>query len=112
MLMAAAGRSKRDVAMSLVRQARRRAVTRDIPFDLHVEDFDVPDFCPVLGIPLYRAVGCKAQGANSPTLDRIVPELGYVRGNVRVISARANQIKSDATPEELLRVACYCQENT
>ncbi len=72
----------------------------------------MPRFCPALGIPLYRAAGSAAQGPNSPTLDRIVPELGYVRGNVRVISSRANQIKSDATPAELLQVACYYQENT
>lgn len=80
-------------------------------FNLTVDDIAIPAFCPALGIPLFKATGAKAQGPNSPTLDRIVPELGYVRGNVRVISARANQIKSNATPEELLRVACYFKEN-
>jgi len=104
-------RGKREVALALVRQARRRAVRKDLPFDLVAEDLLVPDYCPALGIPLFRAAGRKAQGPNSPTLDRIVPDLGYVRGNVRVISARANQIKSDATPAELLRVACYYQEH-
>lgn len=79
---------------------------------MEVSDIHVPRFCPALGIPLYRAGGAAAQGPNSPTLDRVTPELGYVRGNVRVISSRANQIKSDATPEELLRVACYFQEHT
>jgi hypothetical protein len=71
----------------------------------------IPDHCPILGLPLYRNVGGRAQGPNSPTIDRINPALGYVRGNVRVISARANSIKSDSTPEELLRVAAYMQEN-
>ncbi|WP_209021492.1 hypothetical protein, partial [Proteus mirabilis] len=99
-------RGKRDIALALVRQAKRRAARKGLPFDLTSDDIVVPDFCPALGIPLYRAVGRKAQGPNSPTLDRIEPDLGYVRGNVRVISARANQIKSDATPSELLRVAC------
>jgi len=95
-----------------LRCARRRAQKRGLPFDLIVEDINVPRFCPALGIPLYRASGRRAQGPNSPTLDRITPELGYVRGNVRVISSRANQIKSDATPAELLQVACFYQENT
>jgi len=104
-------RGKREVALSLVRQAKRRAARKELPFDLTADDIVVPDFCPALGIPLYRAVGRKAQGPHSPTLDRIDPDLGYVRGNVRVISARANQIKSDATPSELLRVACFVQEN-
>jgi hypothetical protein len=38
-------------------------------------------------------------------VDRIVPELGYVKGNVIVVSCRANRIKSDATPDELERIA-------
>ena len=71
----------------------------------------IPLHCPVLGLPLYRNSGGAAQGPNSPSLDRIDPDLGYVRGNVKVISARANSIKSNATPEELLRVAAYYQEN-
>ncbi|WP_343818826.1 hypothetical protein ISN75_14070 [Dyella marensis] len=88
-----------------------RAHKRGIPFDLTVEDVVVPDFCPVLGLPLYRNTGGRAQGSNSPTVDRIDPDKGYITGNVRVISSRANAIKSDATPEELLRVAAYFQEN-
>lgn len=41
----------------------------------------------------------------SPTLDRIVPDKGYVRENVWVISGRANRIKNDATIEELELIA-------
>ena len=41
---------------------------------------------------------------NSPNLDRIFPKKGYVPGNVRVISQRANRIKSDATVEEMRAV--------
>lgn len=95
----------------LLRSAKRRALRRGLPFDLTADDIVVPAFCPVLGIPLFRAVGAPAQGPHSPTLDRVVPDLGYVSGNVRVISSRANQIKSDATPAELLQVACFYQEH-
>jgi hypothetical protein len=76
-----------------------------------VEDIVIPLHCPVLGLPLYRNSGGAAQGPNSPSLDRIDPALGYVQGNVKVISSRANAIKSNASPEELLRVAAYYQEN-
>ncbi len=40
----------------------------------------------------------------SPSLDRLEPTRGYVKGNVAVISYRANRIKTDATAEELQRV--------
>lgn len=98
-------------ASRLLSITKYRAQKRGIPFDLTVEDVVVPDFCPVLGLPLYRNTGGRAQGSNSPTVDRIDPDKGYIRGNVRVISSRANAIKSNATPEELLRVAAYFQEN-
>ena len=41
----------------------------------------------------------------SPTLDRIVPEKGYVDGNVEIISSKANTIKSIGTSNDLYRVA-------
>lgn len=44
---------------------------------------------------------------NSPSLDRIRNELGYVRGNVIVISNRANRLKSDASIEELRDIASF-----
>lgn len=65
----------------------------------------IPERCPVLGIPL--RLGEMSDRASSPSLDRIDPRRGYVRGNVLVVSYRANQIKSDATPDELRRVAAF-----
>ena len=38
---------------------------------------------------------------NSPSLDRIDPTKGYVKGNVWIISHKANVFKSYATHEEL-----------
>lgn len=61
--------------------------------------------CPVLGIPLFKGTGKLTD--NSPTLDRIDSTGGYTKDNVLVVSARANRIKSDATIEELLKVALY-----
>lgn len=85
----------------MLRGARYRARKAGIPFNLTLEDIIIPDECPVLGIPIRHRDGGKHGDDNSPQLDRIVPSFGYVKGNVMVISGRANRIKSDATYEEL-----------
>jgi len=92
--------------------AKIRASKHNIPFNLDFSDFpEIPKKCPVLGIPLKfnsRSGPC----GNSPTLDRIIPALGYVKGNIKIISHRANTIKSDATEAEILAVAKYVHDNT
>lgn len=70
----------------------------------------MPKYCPVLG--MFLTVGEGKPGPASPTLDRIVPSKGYVRGNVIVVSMRANMIKTDATPAELRRVARFYTQLT
>lgn len=91
----------------LLRGARQRAKRFGLPFDLSAQDVIVPTHCPVLGLRLECGRG--THHAASPTLDRIVPALGYVKGNVAVISLRANMIKSDATAQELERIAAWLQ---
>jgi hypothetical protein len=86
----------------LFRHARNRAKAKNIPFDITAEDITIPETCPVLGIQLQ--IGEKIVCNNSPTLDRIKPELGYVKGNIQVLSYRANMLKNNATIEELEKV--------
>lgn len=95
-------------ARFLLSAAKTRAKQKGLPFNLEVSDVVVPAVCPVLGIPLAIATG--ACNDNSPSIDRIIPELGYVKGNIKVISRRANRIKNDATPEELYAVWKYAVE--
>lgn len=109
-LSAAIGKSNKRIrkerpARFLLSAAKARAKSRGIPFDLVVGDVEVPKMCPVLGIPL--VIGEGACSDNSPSIDRIIPELGYVKGNIKVISRRANRIKNDATPDELFKVWQY-----
>lgn len=82
-------------------RVKSRAKRLGIPFTITVDDIVVPSICPVLGIEISVKHGRKGMHPNSPSLDRIDPYKGYVPGNVRVISGRANLLKSDATPEEL-----------
>lgn len=51
--------------------------------------------------------GVRGGGDNSPTLDKIEPALGYVPGNIIVISGRANRLKADATIDELRAIASF-----
>lgn len=92
----------------MLNQARTRAKEKGLDFDLTVDDIFIPELCPVLGIPLiFSKTGKKGPSANSPALDRIDNKCGYVRGNVAVISTRANVLKRDAEEWELLAVAQY-----
>ncbi len=83
--------------------AKRRAQAQGVPFAITLADIEVPTHCPVLGLRLEYGEG--RPRPESPTLDKLIPELGYVPGNVAVISFRANLIKQDATAEEIARVA-------
>ncbi len=86
----------------MIRSVKSRAKRDKIPFNLEEGDIQIPLVCPVLGIPLFR--GNKHLGPNSPSLDKLIPELGYVKGNVAVISMKANTIKNNATYSEILAV--------
>jgi len=94
----------------MIMWAKIRSKERNLPFTLTKRDISIPEYCPVLGIPLKP--GTRENKDNSPTLDRIIPELGYTKDNVRVISHRANRIKSDASVEELERVLRYIKRET
>lgn len=85
----------------MLHRAKSRAKAKGLKFDISIEDIVIPEFCPVFGTPLERAKGKDSNKDNSPSLDRIRSEKGYVKGNVWVISNKANTIKSSATVEEL-----------
>ena len=59
--------------------------------------------CPLLNIPIDWKSPYKHP--STPSLDRIDSSKGYIKGNVQWVSFRANTIKNDATPEELLILA-------
>ena len=90
-----------------VSAARCRAKKIGVPFDISYEDLlPLPERCPVFGIPLVYDAGGAGVSSGKPmaaraSLDRLVPEKGYVKGNVSVISWRANFLKRDASLEEL-----------
>lgn len=88
--------------------ARRRAAKNGAAFAITIEDVQIPDVCPVFGTPFVMGGGHGFRD-HSPTLDRIENDLGYVPGNVQVISFRANRIKGDATIDELRKLLEYME---
>jgi len=90
----------KSVEYRILTRAKSRAKQKNIPFNLTLEDIEVPETCPLLGIPI-EIQPKKGYHPNSPSLDKIIPEKGYIKGNVWVISNRANTLKNDATLQEL-----------
>jgi hypothetical protein len=91
----------RNPRVALLSGARRRARKENLPFNLEPEDIYIPKYCPYINIPLAVGGGGKAS-PNSPSLDRIDPNLGYIKGNVITVSHKANSMKRDATPQEII----------
>lgn len=98
---------KVDIAYRMLSAAKNRAKKEGIPFNIELSDITIPEYCPALGIPLKCNTNSSGSNDNSPTLDKLVPSLGYVKGNVRVISKRANMIKTNANYQEILAVGTW-----
>ena len=94
----------------LLAGAKGRARRSRLPFDLREEDIVIPVRCPVLGLRIRHNWNGKAPTDNSPTLDRLVPSRGYTRGNVIVVSMRANRLRSDGLPFEHRMIAVFYQK--
>jgi hypothetical protein len=90
--------------------AKRRSIKHNIPFNLTIEYLRgiATNFCPIFYTPLHwgkSGLGKGKMKPNGPQLDRIIPELGYVIGNVAFISNRANRIKDNGTMQEHYDIA-------
>jgi hypothetical protein len=86
--------------MKMLWQAKATANRKNIPFDLEECDIIIPTHCKYLGEPLTQSLGEGVIWSNT-SLDRINPALGYVKGNIEVISRKANSMKNMATVDEL-----------
>ena len=89
----------KSVEYRMLARARHRAKKNNLPFNIELSDIVIPETCPLLGIELKS--NTDKTSPNNPSLDKIIPELGYVKGNIWVVSLRANKLKNDATLQEL-----------
>lgn len=92
-------------------QLRRNAKRRGLSFSITRKDLmPFPIYCPVLGIKLDYSGIAGGPVPNAASVDRTKSHLGYVRGNVQVMSSRANMLKNNATADELLLVWRYVRD--
>lgn len=90
--------------IKMITKAKERAKKVGLDFNITIDDFKLPKYCPFLGIELTHYLG-KGQLFSNSSLDRIDNTKGYVKGNVQVISRLANTMKSNASKEQLLEFA-------
>lgn len=95
-------------AMCLVAAARIRSRKKGILFALTDADTLALQaaidrgVCQLSGVPLTLR---GPRSATSPSLDRIVPALGYIGGNVRIVCHALNAGMGDWGEDELRRIA-------
>jgi hypothetical protein len=95
---------KNNPHISHLSNAKQRAKKFGLEYDLDKEWFysSLTEHCPVFGTKF-------SDGKNNVSIDRIIPERGYIKSNCRLISHRANTIKNDATLEELKLLVQYLE---
>lgn len=96
--------------------AKARAYKKKLEFSIKYEDVFIPKYCPILGIKINKFLEDTSQShesrASSPSLDRINSSQGYIKGNVAVISYRANILKGQGTAEQHRLIASWIRKNT
>jgi len=108
--------SEKDIHVGrFFQEAKSRAQNKNVPFTVTLKYLRemAGDHCPVFGHKFVWGRSHLGKGkttGDSPSLDRIIPELGYVPGNVVFISHNANRIKNNATEKELYAVADWLHE--
>jgi hypothetical protein len=92
---------------TLLGYAKRSAARKGIPFDLEISDIKIPETCPVLGIAIAKPAMSTKRPDNKPSIDRIDNSKGYVKGNIAIVSWRANRLKCDGSIAEFEAILNY-----
>lgn len=102
----------------MVAHAKKRAEQLNLPFDITVDYLITlkTETCPILGTPLHwikqlgKSYGKHEDKDGSPSLDRVIPNLGYIEGNVQIVSWRGNRLKNNATTQEVRNILEYMEK--
>ncbi|WP_293935384.1 hypothetical protein [Iodobacter sp.] len=88
------------VKRRMLKDAKYRAELAQVEFTLELDDFRVSKNCPIFKRPYILG-----DNDYAPSLDRIVPSIGYVKSNVVVVSSKANRMKNNGTADDLKAIA-------
>lgn len=92
-----------NIEHCLLTAAKRRSKYKNL--EINIDDdyiksiWQLDNKCPIRNVKY--TFGIKSHSDNSPSIDRIDNNFGYVKGNVMIISTKANIIKLHYTIEEL-----------
>jgi hypothetical protein len=92
--------SRKSPEKVMFQNAKHRSKSKNIEFNITIDDIVIPDLCPILGIKIIPY----SNSYNSPSIDRIDNSKGYIKGNIQIISKRANMLKSDSTFEDVQKL--------
>ena len=87
-------------------RAKKRSESKGIEFNIELSDIKIPDTCPVFNFKFEISSG-KGPSDKSPSLDRIDVSKGYIKGNIQVISFKANRMKSDCNVYDVEKLLCF-----
>lgn len=92
---------------SLWNNCRHRARKGNFECTISIADIQIPDRCPILGIKLEQ--GFRSGRDNSPSVDKLKLDKGYVPDNFQVISNLANRMKNNATLEQCVLLGRWAE---
>jgi hypothetical protein len=97
----------------MLSNAKIRAKKKNVPFNINAEYlkkiFPLDNKCPILNVEFQTGYinNNKKNKDFSPSLDRIIPEKGYVEGNLLIVCDIVNRIKSNSSVEMIKKVLNY-----
>lgn len=105
-------RRAKNTAEFIIGALRSNAKKRGQEFAISAKDIlPLPTHCPVLGMKLDYSGSGKKDRSDWPSVDRLNSTVGYLPGNVAVISYRANRMKCNATTEEVRMLLAWMEKN-
>lgn len=97
--------SKVPIEKRIYNRIKSRATKKKIPFDLELQDIVLPKLCPVFQKPfIYGDYDW------TYSVDRKDNSLGYVKGNIQILSNRANRLKGDFSINELQSMITFLSQ--